>query len=82
MKYIWVTGLYIANVPTDRSQNSAIWEIVGLYGTKDKAVIACRTIDHFVGRMPFDVDLGDAPLLWPDSYYPLCEARPSKFDQE
>lgn len=47
-----------------------IWELMGVFDTKEKAVAICRHPNVFIGEVELNKDLGDQTMQWPNCWYP------------
>jgi hypothetical protein len=64
---LWVVG----KIKSDEKYQE--WEFVGVFDSRQKARIACRTPNHFLGAVGLNRDVGDAVLVWPENSYPMRE---------
>ena len=54
---------------------NAKWEFFGVFSTREKALLACRDKDYFIGSAILDESLPEEPVEWPDFCYPLLENK-------
>ena len=62
MESLWIVG---------REFDYNAWEFCGVFSTKQKALDACATREHFIGPATLDERLPDMRITWPGAYYPL-----------
>lgn len=53
--------------------NKGLLELEGIFTDYNRAVEACKTIDHFVGPVPLNQQLPDGD--WPGLYYPIKDGQ-------
>jgi hypothetical protein len=64
----WICGKVIQETPLGQ-----IWDFQGLYTSKDKAIEACKTKNHFIGPAVLNDPVPENQHEWPGAYYPLAE---------
>lgn len=63
---MWVVGDQLQSF-TDHSR----WEILGLFSTKEQAIAACTSPNHFIGPMRLNERAPDETVNWEGVEYPL-----------
>ena len=55
------------------------WQILGIFSSREKAIVACTKPSHWIGMMKLDERLPDEIEPWPDDEfaYPLLEKKES-----
>ncbi len=48
------------------------WEMVGIFDNEEKAVEACKTVDHFIGPLLLNENIEDGKD-WPGVRWPVIE---------
>jgi hypothetical protein len=61
---LWIVGK-IVSLATPPA-----WEFQGVYTTRARAELACRTRNYFVGPAVLDVVINDDAVTWPGVYFP------------
>jgi hypothetical protein len=56
-------------------ESQRVWEFVGVFTTKEKAVAACTSPNHFVGPVLLNKRAPEETVSWPDSWYPKLEGE-------
>ena len=49
------------------------WQFQGVFRVEALAIAACRDETYFIGPAVLDVSLPEAPMEWPESYYPMAK---------
>ncbi len=68
---LWVVG----RLTMDVEGGGCEWELLGVYGTEEKALARCTTPLDFLGPTDLDRDLPDERVEWPGAYYPHATAE-------
>lgn len=63
---VWVVGQYRSG-----ESGGTVWEIQGVFSTRDKALAACRNENYFIGPLELDAELPDEGFTWPGVEYPV-----------
>lgn len=53
--------------------NYLINEIIGVFEDERDALIACRTVYHYIFPIEINKDFGDAAMINTKAYYPLSD---------
>ncbi len=67
---LWLSGQIIEWTP-----NGAIWEVQGIYSTRELAVETCLDDYWFVGPIVLNQEIPADPTVWAGCEYPLNEHR-------
>jgi len=62
---LWVVGQYRAE--TDAGN---VWDIQGVFSTREKALAACRGPNYFIGPIKLNEELPDETVEWPGREWP------------
>lgn len=67
---VWVCGKNVAETET-----GIVWELQGVFTTKEAAVAACKGENYFVGPVELNKEMPDEPIEWKGCEYPLLEKQ-------
>ena len=65
---VWLCGQYKSG-----ETPNVIWDIQGIFSSKEKARSACRNEKYFIAPLELDKELTDETFILPDVEYPLCK---------
>jgi len=71
-KKLWVCGKY-----KGENKIGVMWDLQGIFSTKELAIKACRNDLYFIGPVILDEALPDETVDWPGSFYPSLEDDPN-----
>ena len=65
---LWIVGQYVSG-----ERGSVVWQLSGVFDSKEKAVSACRTWEYFVGSVTLNQQFPHETVPWEGCYYPILK---------
>jgi hypothetical protein len=65
---LWIVGQYRFG-----NTGAIIWDLQGVFSSKEKAIAACKSSTWFVARLQLDEELPEESVTMPDVIWPLLK---------
>jgi hypothetical protein len=62
---VWIVGKYVGLY-----EHNVMWEFIGVFLRKKRAIKACRDYNYFIAPVVFGEEAPEETTTWPGLYYP------------
>jgi len=59
LEYVWISGRHLLE-----TEKGAVWDLQGIFYTKEEAMASCRDKTYWVGKVKFGVSFPHEAVEW------------------